>query len=166
MTSTPSATRPSRAADLGTLVVLAWSGEVPDGDMPYLLAYPLGDGPEGPEGSTAAVEELLETNGLPLGGNIADGNGEAGLPVSLLVEDGTAVVAMPGFHAQCSPPPRWLDAVAERGFAYFVFTTRPWPEAEPHKPVQPEALAAFACAEETLKAAAHLLLPAARSDGA
>lgn len=158
MTSTSSETRPFHAPDLGTLVVMAWSGEAPDGDMPYLLAYSLGDGAAGPEGSTAAVEALLENNDLPVGGDLVDGKARPSLPVSLLVESGTAVVSMPGFNAQCVPPPEWLAAVDERGFCYFVFTTRPWPEAEPGKPVDPEALAAFAGAEETLNEAAHIVL--------
>ncbi|MEV0171931.1 DUF5949 family protein [Streptomyces sp. NPDC050803] len=160
MTSTSSDTRAYRAADLGTLVVMAWSGEAPDGDMPYLLAYTLGDGAQGPEASAEAVEALLENNGLPVGGELVDGAARPSLPVSLLVESGAAVVNMPGFNAQCAPPPEWLAAVEERGFAYFVFTTRPWPEAEPGKPVDPEALAAFAGADETLDAAAHVVLPA------
>lgn len=160
MTSTSSETRPFDAADLGTLVVMAWSGEGPDGDMPYLLAYCLGDGANGPEGSTAAVEALLENNGLPVGGDLVDGTARSSLPFSLLVQSGTAVVTLPGFHASCTAPPEWLAAVDERGYAYFVFTTRPWSEAEPGKPVEPEALAAFAGAEETLTAAAHAILPA------
>ncbi|MDT9700201.1 DUF5949 family protein [Streptomyces sp. P17] len=160
MTSTSSENRAFRAADLGTLVVMAWSGEAPGGDMPYLLAYTLGDGAEGPEGSIKAVEALLESNDLPIGGDLVDGAARPSLPVSLLVEAGHAVVSMPGFNAQCTPPPEWLEAVAERGFAYFVFTSRPWPEAEPGKPIEPEALAVFAGADETLNAAAHIVLPA------
>ncbi|MER6672998.1 DUF5949 family protein [Streptomyces sp. NPDC000983] len=160
MTSTSSENRPFSAAELGTLVVMAWSGEAPGGDMPYLLAYTLGDGTEGPEGSTRAVEALLERNDLPVGGDLVDGNARPSLPVSLLVESGQAVVNMPGFNAQCTPPPEWIEAVGERGFAYFVFTTRPWPEAEPGKPVDPQALADFAGADETLNAAAHVVLPA------
>ncbi|WAZ21847.1 DUF5949 family protein [Streptomyces cinnabarinus] len=160
MTSTSSENRAFNAAELGTLVVMAWSGEAPGGDMPYLLAYTLGDGTAGPEGSARAVEALLENNGLPVGGELVDGASRPSLPVSLLVEAGQAVVSMTGFNAQCTPPPEWLEAVGERGFAYFVFTTRPWPEAEPGKPVDPEALAAFAGATETLDAAAHVVLPA------
>ncbi|MCM1975902.1 MULTISPECIES: DUF5949 family protein [Streptomyces] len=160
MTSTSSENRAFSAAELGTLVVMAWSGEAPDGDMPYLLAYTLGDGTAGPEGSTRAVEALLENNGLPVGGELVDGATKPSLPVSLLVESGHAVVSMTGFNAQCAPPPEWLAAVGERGFAYFVFTTRPWPEAEPGKPVDPQALADFAGATETLDAAAHVVLPA------
>ncbi|MBV1939578.1 DUF5949 family protein [Streptomyces sp. BV286] len=160
MTSTSSETRPFNAADLGTLVVMAWSGEHPDGDMPFLLAYSLGDGKGGPEGSTAAVEQLLTRNGLPIGDEIVDGTRQPSFPVVLLVEAGQAVVTMAHLNAQCTAPPEWLAAVGERGYAYLLFTTRPWPEAEPGKPVAPEALAAFAGDEETLNNAAHALVPA------
>ncbi|MET9565013.1 DUF5949 family protein [Streptomyces tauricus] len=160
MTSIPSETRPFPTADLGTLVVMAWSGEQPDGDMPYLLAYSLGDGAGGPEGSAAAVEQLLKANGLPLGDEVVDATRQPSFPVRLLVESGQAVVSMTQLNAQCPVPPEWLAAVGERGYAYFLFTTRPWPEAEPGKPVEPEALAAFAGDEETLNSAAHALVPA------
>ena len=161
MTSTSSESRPFHPADLGTLVMIAWSGEAPDGpDMPYLLAYSLGDAEGGPEVTSAAVEHLLTRNGLPVGGDLVDGKAKPSLPVGLLVEAGQAVVSMPTLSAQCTAPPEWLAAVAERGYAYLVFTTRPWPEAVPGRPVAPEALAAFAGADETLTAAAHAVLPA------
>jgi len=159
MTSTLSETRPFPAADLGTLAVIAWSGEAPDGDMPYLLAYSLGDGAGGPEASTAAVEQLLRANGLSIGEGLVDGSGLPSLPIRMLVESGLAVVSMLHFSAQCGAPPEWLAAVGERRFAYFVFTTRPWPEAEPGRPVEPEALTSFVGDDETLKNAAHVLLP-------
>ncbi|MFF3498213.1 DUF5949 family protein [Streptomyces sp. NPDC003247] len=161
MTSTPSTTHPAGAAELGTLVVMPWSGEAPDGgDMPYLLAYSLGDAATGPEASAAAIERLLNDNGLSAGGDLVDGTERPGLPVGLLVESGTAVLTLPGLTAQCVPPPEWIAAVGERGYAYLVFTTRPWPEATPGRPVEAEALAAFAGADETLRAAAHIVLPA------
>ncbi|MFD8819170.1 DUF5949 family protein [Streptomyces sp. NPDC059627] len=161
MTSTPSETRPFRLADLGTLVVLAWSGEAPDGsDMPYLLAYSLGDAESGPEATATAIETLLENNGLPVGGDLVDGTARPSLPVTLLVEAGQAVLSLAPLNAQCPAPEEWLAAVGERGYAYLVFTTRPWPEGEPGKPVTPEALKDFAGAEETLTAAAHVVLPA------
>ena len=161
MTSTPSATRPFRATDLGTLVMLAWSGETPDGtDMPYLLVYPLGDSAGGPEAATTAVEALLENNGLPVGGDLVDGTARPSLPVTLLVQSGHAVLNLAPLSAQCPVPEEWLAAVGERGFAYLVFTTRPWPGAQPGRPVTPEALKEFAGAEETLTAAAHVVLPA------
>ncbi|MET8807392.1 DUF5949 family protein [Streptomyces sp. NPDC004546] len=158
MTSTSS---DIRSANLGTLVLLAWSGEAPDGaDMPYLLAYSLGDAEGGPEATAAAVEQLLTSNGLPVGGDLVDGNGRPSLPVSLLVEAGQAVLRMKQLVAQADAPPEWLAAVGRRGYAYLVFTTRAWPEGEPGKPVEAAALAGFAGAEETLTAAAHVVLPA------
>ncbi|MFE5138232.1 DUF5949 family protein [Streptomyces fagopyri] len=160
MTSTSSETRPFRAVDLGTLAVMAFSGEAPDGDMPYLLAYSLGDGEGGPGASTVAIEELLRNNGLPVGDTLLDGSRQPSLPLTLLVEAGQAVVTMPYLNAQCVVPPEWLAAVGERGYAYFLFATRAWPEAEPGRPVAPESLAAFAGDEETLLSAAHVLLPA------
>ena len=161
MTSTPTETRPFRMTDLGTLVLLPWSGAAADGgDLPYLLAYSLGDAEGGPQATSAAVEGLLAGNGLQVGGGLVDGTAEAGIAVSLFVEAGQAFVTMPQLGARCAAPQEWLAAVAERGYAYLVFTTRPWPEAEPGKPVDPEAFAAFAGAEQTLRAAAHVLLPA------
>ncbi|MFJ2398219.1 MULTISPECIES: DUF5949 family protein [unclassified Streptomyces] len=160
MTSTSSETRRFRAADLGTLAVMAFSGEAPDGDMPYLLAYSLGDGEGGAGASTVAIEELLRNNGLPIGDTLLDGSRQPSLPLTLLVEAGQAVVTMPYLNAQCVVPPEWLVAVGERGYAYFLFATRAWPEAEPGRPVAPESLAAFAGDEETLLSAAHVLLPA------
>ncbi|MFE0509647.1 DUF5949 family protein [Streptomyces sp. NPDC058964] len=161
MTSISSEARPFRGAELGTLVILPWSGETSDGtDMPYLLAYSLGDAEGGPAATAAAVAHLLELNGLRVGGDVVDGTNKPSLPVTLLVEAGQAVLTMPQLKAQCAVPPQWLTAVAQRGCAYLVFTTRPWPEARPGTPVEPEALASFAGAEETLNAAAHVVLPA------
>ncbi|MDQ0581101.1 DUF5949 family protein [Streptomyces rishiriensis] len=166
MTSTPSATRPFRVADLGTLVVMPWSGEAPDGsDMPYLLAYSLGDTPEGPEGTALAVARLLTDNGMPIGGDVVDGTERPSLPFTLLVESGAAVLNMPSLNAQCLPPQEWLAAVEQRGYAYLVLTTRAWPQATPGRAVTPEELAAFAGAAETLTAAAHIVLPARRLRG-
>ncbi|MFF9273781.1 DUF5949 family protein [Streptomyces griseosporeus] len=161
MTSTAHAPLPFDIAGLGTLVVMPWSGEAPDGsDMPYLLAYSLGDAEGGPAATTAAIERLLRDHGLPVGGDLVDGAAEPDLPVALRVEGDSAVVTLPHLNARCSPPQEWLTAVRQRGHAYLVFTSRPWPEAVPGRQVTPEALAAFAGAEETLAAAAHLVLPA------
>ncbi|WP_256979619.1 DUF5949 family protein, partial [Streptomyces sp. NRRL B-24085] len=52
------------------------------------------------------------------------------------------------------------EAVEARGFAYLIFTTRAWTGAEPGESVDPEALAEFVNADETLDAAAHIVLPA------
>lgn len=126
--------------------------------MPYLLASSLGDGEGGPEVSAVAVEQLLVGTGLPVGGDIVDCSTRPSLPVSPLGEAGSAVVNMPQLNAQGVPPAGWRTAVAERGFAYLVFTTPTL--AQPAKPIEPEALAAFAGAEETLSAVAHVILPA------
>ncbi|MFP3989191.1 DUF5949 family protein [Streptomyces sp. E11-3] len=161
MTSTPSADTAFQPADLGTLAVISWSGEHPEEekDMPFLLAYSLGDGPGGPDASAQAVRGLLEQTGLPVGGDVQDGAGQPSFPVSLLVQAGQAVINMPYLNAQCVVPPEWLSAAEARGYAYFVFTTRPWPSATPGEPVTEEDLAAFAGDEETLIAAAHCRLP-------
>ncbi|MEV6753698.1 DUF5949 family protein [Streptomyces sp. NPDC051214] len=162
MTSTSSETRTFRAADLGTLTVIAWSGEHPEDekDMPFLLAYSLGDGEGGPEGSAEAIELLLQNTGLPVGGPVIETSRNPSLPVTLLVEAGQAVLTMPHLNAQCVVPPEWLAAVGERGHAYFMFTTRPWPEAKPGVALTEEALAAFAGAEETVAGSAHCLVTA------
>ena len=161
MTSTPTETRPLRMTDLGTLVLLPWSGAAADGgDLPYLLAYSLGDAEGGPRATSAAVEGLLAGNGLRVGGGLVDGTAGAGIAVSLFVGAGQAFVTMPQLGARCAAPPEWLAAVAERGYAYLVFTTRPWPQGRPGRTIEPAALAAFAGAEQTLRAAAHVLLPA------
>ncbi|MFF4251657.1 DUF5949 family protein [Streptomyces sp. NPDC001663] len=161
MTSTPSDTSPHGIAELGTLVLLPWSGEAPDGsDMPYLLAYSLGDAEGGPETTAAAVEGLLASNGLSVGGNLVDGTAMPGLAVTLRVEGGQVVVGLPQLGARCAAPPDWLAAIAERGYAYLVFTTRAWSDGRPGQAIDPAALAAFAGAEQTLRAAAHVLLPA------
>lgn len=126
--------------------------------MAFLLAYSLGDGEGGPAAATEAIELLLEDTGLPIGGPVVESSRNPSLPVTLLVEAGQAVLNMPHLNAQCVVPPEWLAAVGERGQAYFLFTTRPWPEAKPGIPVSEEDLAAFAGAEETVTNAAHCLL--------
>jgi hypothetical protein len=164
MTSTVSSGPAFRAADLGTLAVIAWSGEHPDGkgDIPFLLAYSMGDSPAGPEAAEAAVRGLLETNGLTVGTTVHDASGRPSFPVSLLVEAGQAVVTMPLLNAQCPVPPEWLAAAEARKSAYFLFTTRVWPTATPGSAVTEQELEEFAGDEETLMAAAHCLLPIRR----
>ncbi|MFG2500398.1 DUF5949 family protein [Streptomyces sp. NPDC048441] len=162
MTSTSSENRTFRAADLGTLTVVAWSGEHPEDekDMPFLLAYSLGDGTGGPEAASQAIEVLLRNNGLPIGGPVVESSRNPGLPVTLLVEAGQAVLNMPYLNAKCVVPPQWLAAVGERGHAYFMFTTRTWPEAKPGVPIAEEDLKAFAGNEETMARSTHCLLTA------
>ncbi|NUK02970.1 hypothetical protein HRW23_03625 [Streptomyces lunaelactis] len=161
MTSISGAVRAFRPAQLGTLVVIAWSGEHPDDerDMPFLLAYSLGDGDGGPEGVEAAARKLLADIGLPVGTEYVDAAQADGLPVTLLVEAGQAVLTMPHLTAQCTVPPEWLAAVRERGHVYFLFATRAWPQAAPGAPVTEEELRNFAGDEAMLSTAAHCLLP-------
>ncbi|EPH40395.1 hypothetical protein STRAU_6539 [Streptomyces aurantiacus JA 4570] len=167
MTSTSNEQRTFRVADLGTLAVLAWSGEHPEDekDMAFLLAYSLGDTEGGPEATAEAMRTLLRDEGLPLGGPVLDGARTPSLPVGLLVEGEQAVVNMPHVKAQCVVPPEWLAAVRARGHAYFMLTTRAWPEGKPGSPVKEEALRDFAGSEETLLNAAHCLLPVRRLRG-
>lgn len=160
MTSTSSETRPFRIADLGTLVVMAWSGDAPDGDMPYLLASSLGDGEGGPEASAVAVEQLLAGTGLPVGGDIVDGSTARACrsvcsprPVR---PSSTCRSSTPGASRPRSGSPRSPNGASPTSCS----PHRPWPEAQPGKPIEPEALAAIAGAEETLSAAAHVILPA------
>ncbi|TGA93795.1 DUF5949 family protein [Streptomyces sp. MZ04] len=162
MTSTSSESRTFQPADLGTLTVVAWSGEHPEDqeDMPFLLAYSLGDGAGGPEAASEAVGALLRNTGLPIGGPVVESSRNPSLPVTLLVEGGGVVLNMPHLNAQCAVPPEWLDAIEDRGHAYFMFTTRPWPQATPGTPIAEEDLAAFAGDEETMTHSAHCLLTA------
>ncbi|MFI0241647.1 DUF5949 family protein [Streptomyces sp. NPDC016845] len=164
MTSTPTDAAPFRAADLGTVAVLAWSGESAEGegDTPFLLAYSTGDSPAGPEAAETALRALLGNNGLTVGDAVHSGVRRPSFPVSLLVEAGQAVLTMPPLKAQCPAPPEWLAAAEEKGVAYLVCTTRPWPAAVPGQAVTEEELTAFAGDEATLTAAAHCLLPVRR----
>ncbi|MEV0846511.1 DUF5949 family protein [Streptomyces sp. NPDC049954] len=162
MTSTDSAQRIFRPAELGTLVVVAWSGKHPDDDhdMPFLLAYPLGDGTAGYAGVSGAAHALLADTGLPVGGQLLDGRETTSLPVTLLVEAGSASLTMPPqLNAQCEVPPEWFAAARQRGYAYFIFATRPWPEAVPGRTITDEALTAFVGDESMLTSSAHVLLP-------
>ncbi|MEV7415731.1 DUF5949 family protein [Streptomyces sp. NPDC089919] len=148
-----------RMSQLGTLSVLAWIGDPEEGhDMPYLLAYSLGDGEDGPEAGEAAARALLEANGLRVGDVVLDGT-QSSMPVTVLVEAGQAVLTMPGLNAQCPAPPEWVAAADDHGQVYFLFATRPWPEAKPGVPVTAEMLQAFAGDESVLTSSAHCVLP-------
>lgn len=157
MTSISTDTRPLRTADLGTLVIMSWSRETPDGDVPFLLACSLGDGEGGPEASRTAVERLLRHSGLSVGDGVLDATRLPNLPVSLLVVPGAAALTMPGVNAQFVPTPEWRTAADKRGYACLIFATRPWSDG---KPGDGEAVAAFANDEDTLTSAAQVILPA------
>ncbi|MFI6054805.1 DUF5949 family protein [Streptomyces violascens] len=166
MTSASSAVEPSRAVLLGSLVVIAWSGEHPDeaGDVPFLMAYPLGDGTAGPEGAQTAARALLDELGMPAG-SVLDKDRGAALPVTLIVQGGQAVLTMPSLTVQCPVPPEWLVAAEQRGAVQFMFATRSWPEALPGIAVGDERLRAFAGDEDTISTAGHCVLPVRRLRG-
>ncbi|MCY0919955.1 MULTISPECIES: DUF5949 family protein [unclassified Streptomyces] len=147
-------------SQLGTLSVLAWIGDPSEGhDIPYLLAYTLGDGPGGKEAGEAAARGLLEEIGLPIGDVVMDGTLKAAtFPVKILLADHQIALTLPGLNATCTAPPEWVVAARESGQAYFLFATRAWPEAVPGQPVSAEVLQAFAGDEEVLTSSAHCVL--------
>ncbi|MEV6950893.1 DUF5949 family protein [Streptomyces sp. NPDC051183] len=149
---------------LGTLSVLAWIGDPDEAhDIPYLLAYSLGDGPDGPEAGEEAARGLLEELGLPIGDVVMDGvRNPAGFPVQILLEGNQIALTLPGLNAKCIAPPEWVAAADDSGQAYFLFATRAWPEAVPGKPVSAETLQAFAGDEEVLTGSAHAVLAVRR----
>jgi len=160
MTTANSAKSTIQRSQLGTLSVLAWTGDPEDGhDMPYLLAYSLGDGSDGAEACEAAVLAVIAEAGLKIGGRITDATGATSTPIKLLVQGGHAVLNMPYLSAQCPAPPEWLSATEERGHVHFMIASRPWAEAVPGEPVTEEALQAFLGDEATLTTSAHVLLP-------
>lgn len=161
MTSATSSTgTPLDPSHLGTITVIAWAGEnVNDGqDMPFLLAYSLGDGAAGPEAGEVAVRALLERSALPVGGGLVDGSASS-VPVSVLVTGNSATLTVQHLNANCVVPPEWTDAAHARGQVYFMFTTKPWPQAAPGVPVEEEALKGFIGDEEVIMASAHCLVP-------
>ncbi|MFE9402089.1 DUF5949 family protein [Streptomyces sp. NPDC006530] len=166
MTSASSAVQPSRAALLGSLIVIAWCGEQPDGsgDVPFLMAYPLGDGVQGPEGAEVAARALLEEIGMPAG-SVVDQSHGGSFPLTLIVQAGRAVLTLPTMTAQCPAPPEWLAAAEKCGTVQFMFATRSWPEALPGVAVSDEQLRAFAGDEATITTAGHCLLPIRRLRG-
>ncbi|MEV6649267.1 DUF5949 family protein [Streptomyces sp. NPDC051219] len=163
MTSTQTAASGVQRGHLGTLLLLTWIGDPVEGqNVPYLLAFSLGDGTDGPEAGEAAVRALIEECGMSVGGGLLDGSRVPGLPIKLLVEGGQAALNMPYLKAQCPVPPEWLRSAKEHGEVYFLLASRPWPEATPGEPVSEEMLKAFVGDEETLTTAGHCLLPVTR----
>ncbi|MDJ0460514.1 DUF5949 family protein [Streptomyces sp. H27-C3] len=160
MTSTETAETRLNPADLGTITVIGWAGEnIDDGrDLPFLLAYTLGDGEGGPEAGERAVRLLLEQTGLPVGGGVFEVS-RTNSPVSVLLESGSASVTMPSLKAQCLVPEQWTQAALKRGHVHFLFTTRPWPKGAPGTDVMAEDLKAFIGDEEVLAASAHCVVP-------
>ncbi|MFE2879145.1 DUF5949 family protein [Streptomyces roseus] len=161
MTSTQAETDRSH---LGTLSVLAWIGDPAEGhDIPYLLAYTLGDGPQGREAGERAARGLLEEIGLPIGDVVMDGTrNPAGFPVQIVLADNQVALTLPGLNATCTAPDEWVAAANESGQAYFLFATRAWPEAVPGQPVDPKTLQEFAGDEAVLTGSAHCVLAVRR----
>ncbi|MFI6148951.1 DUF5949 family protein [Streptomyces sp. NPDC051109] len=149
---------------LGTLSVLAWIGDPSEGhDIPYLLAYSLGDGPQGREAGEKAARGLLEEIGLPIGDVVMDGTrNPTGFPVQIVLADNQVALTMPGLNATCTAPNEWVAAAVESGQAYFLFATRAWPEAVPGQPVDPKTLQEFAGDESVLTSSAHCVLAVRR----
>ncbi|MEV8532806.1 DUF5949 family protein [Streptomyces sp. NPDC051211] len=145
---------------LGTLSVLAWIGDPADGhDIPYLLAYTLGDGPGGREKGEEAARALLEEIGLPIGDVVLDGTrNPSSFPVRVLLAGDQVALTLPGLNARCTAPPEWVAAADESGQVYFLFGTRAWPEAVPGQPVTAEMLQAYAGDEAVLTGSAHCVL--------
>ncbi|MBY8877582.1 DUF5949 family protein [Actinacidiphila acidipaludis] len=164
--SSPSAASAASAAAplpsrLGTLMVIPWAGahEEDGADMPFLMAYALGDGVGGPEGTRQAVLEAAQEIGLPVGGAILDVARTQRPPVKVLVEAGKAVLSMPYLQATCPVPDQWTAAARARGSVYVILASRPWPAAAPGAALGEEELRAFAGDAEVLRSAAHALVP-------
>lgn len=161
MTSSQTATGTFTQAQLGTQILIGWSGRhtASEHDVAFLLTYSLGDGQDGPEAGEQAMRTALTRSGLRVGGDILDASEKPGLPVKLLVQAGQAVLTMPHFKAQYSVPPEWLAAAEAQGQVYGMFATRPWPAAVPGQPVSEELLRSFAADEEVIRTSAHCVLP-------
>jgi uncharacterized protein DUF5949 len=161
MSQTHTAAAASIQSRLGTLAVIPWAGaHSEDGDdIAFLMAYSLGDGIEGPSGTEAAVLTAAEEMGLPVGGAVLDVAAARKTDVTLLVEGGRAVLAMPYLHAACPVPEQWTAAARLRGAAYVILASRPWPEAAPGAAISENALRAFVGDESVLATAAHFLVP-------
>lgn len=158
VTSISPETQPVHTGDLGSLVVMSWRSTSPTGDVPYVLACSLGDGANGPEATSKAIEQLLTGAGLPPGEGLVHATQRPSLPVGLLVVPGSAVLTVQHLKSQFVPPSTWLQAVGELGYAYLIFATRPWPEGA--EPGDFETLSAFTSDEDVLASAAHVVLPA------
>ncbi|WP_037911219.1 DUF5949 family protein [Actinacidiphila yeochonensis] len=160
MSQTNTAAGPPLQSRMGTLMVIPWAGADDDGvDMPFLMAYSLGDGPAGPEAGQEAVLAAAAEVGLPVGGAILDLAEAQRNDVRLLVEAGKAVLTMPYLKVTCPVPEQWTAAARARGSVYFILASRPWPGAVAGAPVSEEQLRAFASDESVLRTAAHVLVP-------
>ncbi|MER6477499.1 DUF5949 family protein [Streptomyces filamentosus] len=152
---------------LGTLTVIPWSSEATadSAGTPFLMAYSLGDGRDGPEAGQQAMRTALESMGLSVGDRLFDLEKDAGISATLLVEGGSAALTLPFLKVQCPVPAEWQAAARESGKVYFLCSVRPWAEAVPGQPVDEDRLRAFVSDEEMLADCAHVLLPVRRLQG-
>ncbi|GHF87201.1 DUF5949 family protein [Streptomyces filamentosus] len=152
---------------LGTLTVIPWSSEATadSAGTPFLMAYSLGDGRDGPEAGQQAMRAALESMGLSVGDRLFDLEKDAGISATLLVEGGSAALTLPFLKVQCPVPAEWQAAARESGKVYFLCSVRPWAEAVPGQPVDEDRLRAFVSDEEMLADCAHVLLPVRRLQG-
>ncbi|WP_030330587.1 DUF5949 family protein [Streptomyces sp. NRRL B-1381] len=148
-------------AQLGTQILIGWSGRQPgaDQDTAFLLAYSLGDGQDGPEAGREALHTALGRAGLRVGGPIQDAAETPGIQAKLLVQAGQAVLTLPHLSAQYPAPAEWVAAAQGQGQVYGMFATTSWPEAVPGQPVSEDRLRAFVTDEDVVRTAAHCLLP-------
>ncbi|MFJ4921185.1 DUF5949 family protein [Streptomyces sp. NPDC088725] len=146
---------------LGTLSVIPWTTGASNGERgaPFLLAYSLGDGRNGPEAGEEAMRTVLSEIGLSPGGDVVDVANTPGVGITMLVEAGRAVLTMPYLNAQCPVPPEWEQDARETGQVYLLVATKPWADGTPGLPVSEDRLRAFVGDEATLATAAHALLP-------
>jgi hypothetical protein len=146
---------------LGTLSVIPWTSDPTrtERNAPFLLAYSLGDGKNGPAAGEETMRTVLAEVGLRPGGDPVDVSQSPHIPIKLLVEAGRAVLTMPYLNAQCPVPPEWERDAKECGQVYFMVATRPWADGTPGIPVSEERLRAFVADEEMLAGSAHCLLP-------
>ncbi|MFG2614989.1 DUF5949 family protein [Streptomyces anulatus] len=161
MTTPQAPTGTFTQAQLGTQILIGWSGRQPDAeqDTAFLLAYSLGDGQDGPEVGREAMRAMLERAGLRVGGPIQDAGETPSIQAKLLVQAGRAVLTLPHLSAQYPAPEEWLAAAQAQGQVYGMFATSPWPDAVPGQPVGEDRLRAFATDVEVVRTAAHCLLP-------
>ncbi|MFE7356631.1 DUF5949 family protein [Streptomyces sp. NPDC057543] len=161
MTTPRTATGTFAQAQLGTITLIGWGGEHPDGgpDVAFLLVHSFGNGTDGPAAGEAAMRVALDRSGLPVGAGPVYAAETPRLPVKLLVQAGQAVLTLPHFTAQYPAPREWPAAAGQRGEVHTMFATRPWPEGTPGRPVSAELLRSFAADAEVIMTSAHCVLP-------
>ncbi|MEU0131770.1 MULTISPECIES: DUF5949 family protein [unclassified Streptomyces] len=161
MSSSNSVTTPYSPAQLGTQILIAWSGSNPgtDRETAFLMTYSLGDGTDGPEVGERAMQTALERSGLRVGGETLHASEMPNLPVKLLIQAGQVVLTLPHFKAQYTVPGEWLAVARSEGSVHGMFATRPWPAAVPGQPVGEDLLRSFVADPEVVATSAHCLLP-------